>query len=136
MRSIRLSALGLALVTLACGSGVAAAAEEGSKPKPEKVCIRKAEINVVRALDDEHVGVKLGASRFYLLTVAKPCNGLSEARAIAFEGVATRVCSDGSSLVSFEYPTVGSMRCRVETIDPVADMNAARELIESRQKEK
>jgi hypothetical protein len=134
MRSIRLSALGLALVALVSGSYAGAAAKEESKP--ETVCFRKAEITVVRALDDEHVGVKLGASRFYLLTVAKPCNSLSEARAIAFEGTATRVCSDGSSLVSFEYPTVGPMRCRVERIEPVADMNAARELIESRQKEK
>jgi hypothetical protein len=134
MRSIRLSALGLALATLVSGSLAGAGVEEGSEP--EKVCIRKAEINVVRALDDEHVGVKLGASRFYLLTVARPCNGLNEARAIAFEGTATRVCDDGSSLLSFEYPTVGPMRCRVERIEPVADMNAARALIESRAKEK
>jgi Family of unknown function (DUF6491) len=134
MRSIREAVLGLALVALVPAGCASAAPQEGSKP--ERVCIRKAEINVVRALDDEHVGVKLGASRFYLLTVTKPCDGLSEARAIAFEGTATRVCSDGSSLVSFEYPTVGPMRCRVERIEPVADMNAARELIEARAKEK
>jgi hypothetical protein len=134
MRSIRLSALGLALVALVSAGG--ASAQEKDQSKTETVCIRKAEINVVRALDDEHIGVKLGASRFYLLTVARPCYELKQARAIAFEGTATRVCSDGSSLVSFDYPTVGPMRCRVERIEPVADMNAARELIESRKKEK
>jgi hypothetical protein len=134
MRWIRLSALGLALAALVSGGYATAAASEGSKP--ERVCIRKSEMNVVRALDDEHVGVKLSASRFYLLTVAKPCEGLKLARAIAFEGTATRVCNDGTSLLSFEYPAVGSVRCRVETIEPVADMNAARELIESRAKEK
>jgi hypothetical protein len=133
MRSIPLSAMGLALAALVAGS--CATAAETKEPKPERVCIRKAEINVVRALDDEHVGLKLSASRFYLLTVARPCHGLGQARAIAFESTAPRVCGDGSSLLSFEYPAVGPTRCRVEKIEPVASMEAARELIESRAKE-
>jgi hypothetical protein len=46
--------------------------------------------------------------------------------------MASRVCSDGLTLLSFDYPAVGPMRCRIEGIDSVPDKNAALELIESR----
>jgi hypothetical protein len=87
---------------------------------------------MVRALDDHHVFAKVSAGTFYLFTVEKLCSGLKLARQIAIEGSFVRVCGDGSSLLSFDYPAVGPMRCRIERIDPVQDMAAALELIESR----
>jgi len=130
MRSISISALGLAIAAAVFGGGGSTPAEEGSRT--ETVCINRREINAISALDDGHVFVKLSASRFHLLTVAKGCNGLRLARAIAIEGSRTRVCGDGLSLLSFDDPTVGPTRCRVEQIESVKDKGAAWELIESR----
>ncbi|OFV87245.1 MAG: hypothetical protein A2V74_11875 [Acidobacteria bacterium RBG_16_70_10] len=130
MRSISISALGLAFAAVVLGVCASAPAEGGSRAETD--CINRREINAISALDDEHVFVKLSASRFYLLTVAKGCNGLRLARAIAIEGSRTRVCGNGLSLLSFDEPAVGPTRCRVEQIESVKDKGAALDLIESR----
>jgi hypothetical protein len=87
---------------------------------------------MIRALDDGHAFVKVSAGTFYLFTVEERCSGLKLARTIAIDASSVRVCGDGDSLLSFDYPAVGSMRCRIEKIDPVADMAAALALIDSR----
>jgi hypothetical protein len=130
MRSVRMSSLGLAVAAAVLGGWTSPAAEEGSKAK--RVCINRREINTIRALDDQHALVKLGASRHYLLTMDNGCRGLRLARQIAIADAITRVCGDGLTLLSFDYPAVGPMRCRIEGIDSVPDKNAAWELIESR----
>ena len=129
MRSVRIPSLGFALVASVLGGCTALAAEEGSKAK--RVCINTREINSITALDDQHAFVKLSAGRYYLFTVDKTCQGFKLARKIAISD-ASRVCNDGLTLLSFDYPAVGPMRCRVEVIDAVPDKNAALELIESR----
>lgn len=130
MRSVRMSSLGLAVAAAVLGGCASLAAEEGSKAK--RVCVNKREINSINALDDQHAFVKLSASRYYLFTVDDRCRGLRLARTIAFADATTRVCGDGLTLLSFEYPAVGPMRCRIEGIDSVPDKNAAWELIQSR----
>jgi hypothetical protein len=130
MRSVRMSSLGLAVAAAALGGCASLAAEEGSKAK--RVCINRHEINSISTLDDQHAFVKLSASRFYLFTVDNKCNGLKLARTVALDGSAGRVCSDGLTLLSFEYPAVGPTRCRIEGIDSVHDKDAAWELIKSR----
>ena len=130
MRSVRIPSLCLAFAAVVSGGGVGAPAEEGQKE--ERVCVNRREINTIRALDDGHLFVKLSASRFYLFTVDKVCQGLKQARTIAIEASRTRVCGDGLSLISFEFPAVGPTRCRIEKIDRVADQEAAQELIEAR----
>jgi hypothetical protein len=122
--------LGLAVAAAVFAGGASLVAEEASKPK--KVCINRREISSIRGLDDQHAFVKLGSSRQYLLTVDTACRGLKLARTIAISGGASRICGDGLTLLSFEYPMVGPMRCRIDLIDSVPDMNAALELIESR----
>ena len=77
--------------------------------------------------------MKVRAGHFYLLSVDKACAGLKLARAIAIVEATTRVCGDGFSFLSFEDPVGGPMRCRLERIDPVADQNAAEDLIRSRE---
>ena len=129
MRFARMWSAGLAVVVAALG-GLAApgVAEE----KDKRTCFNKREIDAIRGLDDQHAFVKVGANRFYLLTTNDTCQGLKLARTIAVGDGTTRVCDDGSTLLSFTHPTVGSMRCRVEKIDSVPDMVAAQELIDSR----
>ena len=130
MTRVRLSSLGLAVAAVVVGAAAALAVEED--PKPQRVCIDRREINVIKALDDQHALVKRSSDRYSLLTMDAKCQGLKLARTIAVEGSPARLCGDGASLLSFEYPALGPMRCRVEQIEPVADENAARELIASR----
>jgi hypothetical protein len=127
MRFMRLSGLGFvsaALVLAGCAS---------ASPKPgSRDCINTREINMIRALGDGHVLVKLSANRYQLFTVDQPCNGLRLARTISIADEARRVCGDGTTLISFAYPAVGLTRCRIRQIEPVASEAAARELIEER----
>jgi hypothetical protein len=128
MGSVRAPSLGLALVAV-LGGGTAVAGEEGTKAK--RVCINTREINAITALDDQHAFVKLSAGRFYMFTVDKTCQEFKLARRIAISD-ARRVCNDGVTLLSFETPVSGPMRCRIELLDRVPDKEAARELIKSR----
>jgi hypothetical protein len=130
MRSNRISALGLACAAVVLGGCASAPARKGSEA--ERVCINSREINSISALDDRHAFVKLSASSYYLLTVDDTCTGLRSARTVAIADATARVCGDGVTLLSFDDPAVGPMRCRIEGIDSVPDKNAARELIESR----
>jgi len=129
MRSVRTLSLGLALVAAVLAGCTALAAEEGSKAR--RVCINTREINSVTPLDDQHAFVKLSAGRYCLFTVDKTCQGFKLARKIAVSD-ASRVCNDGLTLLSFSYPAVGPMRCRIEGIDSVHDKDEAWELIKSR----
>jgi hypothetical protein len=118
------------LVALGGCVGVATA----DAPKAKKECIVKREINVIRALDDKHVFVKAGADRNYLLTMDAQCSGLTLARKLAISGdTSTRVCEGGVSMLAFEEPATGPMRCRIATITPVKSKEAAEELIASEQ---
>jgi hypothetical protein len=130
MGFVRLSASGLAIAAAVLG-GSTSLAEEAA-PKKARTCINRREINTVAALDDAHVFAKLSAGRFHLFTVEKTCQDLRLARQLAFEGTGSRVCDDGSSLVSFSVPPTGPIHCRVERIEKVAGKAEALELIESR----
>lgn len=125
------TALLLAGLSLPMGAGLPAPAEPG-KPKRERTCIRKREVNAISGLDDRHALARLSAGRFYLLTLDEACRGLALARRLTFDRGETRVCSEGTSLLAFEEPALGAVRCRVERIEPVADRNAARDLIAER----
>ena len=130
MRSIRVSALGLATAAVVLGGCASAPAQKESSE--ERGCIRRHEINAITPLDDEHVLVKLSATRHQLFTVEKPCNGLRLARTISIADAATRICGDGTALISFNYPAVGPTRCRIFRSEPVAGKAEALDLIESR----
>lgn len=131
MRSTRTSALGVAWAAALLGGCASAPARRGSEA--ERVCINRREINAITALDDRYAFVKLSASRFYLFTLEKRCMGFRRARTIALEGSRARVCGDGVSLLLFEEPTVGPMRCRIERIESVENRAEALDLIESRE---
>jgi hypothetical protein len=116
-------------VAVSWGGASRGAGDEG---KVKRLCVNRREINTIRVLDDQHALVKLSAGRHYMFTLDKSCREFRLARKTAISEEAGRVCGDGLSLLSFETPTVGLMRCRIEGIDPVLDEAAARELIESR----
>lgn len=118
----------LAIAVLWGGASLGAA----DAPKAKRICVNRREINTIRGLDDRHALVKLSAGRHYLFTLDKSCRELRLARKIAISDGAGRVCADGLTLLSFEEPAVGPMRCRIDGIDAVPDENAARELIQSR----
>lgn len=126
MPRIRTSVFVLALPVILIG---VCAAAQTDKPKPKKDCVVKREINVMSPLDDKHVYVKARSDNHYLFTMDAPCPGLSLARKLAISDASTRVCEGGTSLLSFEEPSVGAMRCRIDTITPVASKMAAQELI-------
>lgn len=127
MPTFRVLALALALpaVLLAACASVPAA----ERAKGRRDCINTREINVMRPLDDKHVFVKAGASRNYLLTMEERCHELHMARNLQVFEASPRVCADGVSLLAFELPTVGALRCRVVKIDPVKDLAEAEDRI-------
>jgi hypothetical protein len=131
--------LGLAVAAALLGGGAsgAVAAQEEKDPeakeaKPPLVCVNRREINVIRALDGQHAFVQVSTRRYYMFTLDKTCVGFKLARKIALSDYGSRVCGDGSSLLSFEDLVAGPMRCRIERIDAVADADAARALIDER----
>jgi hypothetical protein len=127
MTTIRTIVVGLTLPAVLLGGCASVPAAERSKAKRD--CINTREINVMSPLDDRHVFVKLGADRNYLFTVEDTCQGLRLARQLAIWEATARVCGGGVSLLAFEDPTVGAMRCRIAKIDSVRDKSAALELI-------
>jgi hypothetical protein len=137
-RSARGPFLGVAVAAgLLVGGGAGAAAPgakdaDAKEAKPPMVCVDRREINAISALDGQHAFVKISAKRYYMFTLDKACVGFKLARKIALSDYGSRVCGDGSSLLSFEDPMAGPMRCRIERIEAVADADAARALIDAR----
>jgi hypothetical protein len=117
----------LALTVPAVLLGGLAGVGAAEKAKPKRTCVNTREINVMRALDDKHVFVKVSAGRYYLFTMEERCHELHLARNLTVFEASTRVCADGTSLLAFDHPAAGPMRCRVSTIEPVKDLADAEE---------
>jgi len=130
MKCMRVSILGLAGAAIILGGCASAPATKESSQGGN--CINTRQINAIRPLDDEHLYVRVSASQHQLFTVDQPCNGLRLARRITIADAATRVCGDGTTLISFDYPAAGAVRCRIRRLDPVADRAEAMELVEAR----
>ena len=127
MTTFRTTVVGLILPAVVLGGCASVPAAERSKAR--RGCITTREINAMRPLDDRHVFVKVSADRNYLLTVEGECQGLRLARKLAIWESTARVCEGGVSLLAFEDPTVGEMRCRIARIDSVRDRAEALERI-------
>jgi hypothetical protein len=129
MRSARTYPLlaAIAAVLVGCTS---LPAEADSKTK--RVCVNRREIDTISSLDDQHGFLKVGVTRFYLITLDKACVGFERARTIEIDDEGKRVCGDGSSLISFSFPAQATMRCRIERLDRVPDKAAAWDLINER----
>jgi uncharacterized protein DUF6491 len=121
----RTTVMALAALLQAGLAAVPPAAAAAAKAK--KDCIYRREITTLRALDDKHVYVKAGSSRHYLVTMDGRCQGLGEARRLEVIEASSRVCPDGTSLMAFEHPGAGPMRCRIGTIEAVKGLADAEE---------
>lgn len=126
MRSLPIAALACAAAVLGGEAGA-----NGRSPK-DRTCITRREINAISALDDRHALARLSAGRLSLVTLDQSCRGMRSARKLVLERSATRICGDGTSLLSFEEPGAGPTRCRIEKIESVANKGEALELIASR----
>lgn len=126
-----MSAMILAVAALA----LLGEADEGKDAKKAaKTCLTRRQIHAVSPLEGHHALARLSAGRFYLLTLDKSCRPLTPAftKNLVLERSESRVCDDGTSLVSFEESGVGPTRCRIEKIDKVESKAAALELIDAR----
>lgn len=123
------------LVTVLACAAIVLSDDAGTKTRStaDKVCIARREINAISSLDERHALARLSAGRLYLLTVDKSCLGLQSARKLALDRTERRICGDGTSLLSFQEPGAGPMRCRIEKIDRVASKAEALDLIASRE---
>ena len=131
MRLLSLALCGFTVAAATVAGVTCPAAEEDEKVP--RVCVNRREINAISALDDRHAFVKASAGRFYLFTLDKTCYDFKHARQIAIsDATSSRVCGDGSTLLSFAFPGVGTTRCRIDRLDTVKDRSAALELIAER----
>ncbi len=114
---------------------LAGAGDDATKKDEKKTCLTRRQINAISPLESRYALARLSSGRFYLLTLDDACRKLSPAftRNLVLDRAASRVCDDGTSLVSFEESGVGPTRCRIEKIDKVAGKEAARELIDARE---
>ena len=121
------------LAVAALALAVVGEADEGKDGK--KTCLTRRQINAISPLESRYALARLSSGRFYLLTLDDSCRKLTPAftRNLVLERAASRVCDDGTSLVSFEESGVGPTRCRIEKIYRVESKAAALELIDSRE---
>ena len=127
------NALALSVVVLAAAGG----GDDATKKDEKKTCLTRRQINAISPLESRYALARLSSGRFYLLTLDDSCRKLTPAftRNLVLERAASRVCDDGTSLVSFEETGVGPTRCRIEKIDKVESKAAALELIGEREGE-
>lgn len=119
-----LRTLTLALALSAAGLALTAPASANDR-------IRLININGYSVVDDQHVILTGGASRYYLVTLRRRCSGLRFGSAIgtSFDSNATIMNP------RFEYiqAELGQgLRCYIETIEQVESRDAARALIDER----
>jgi len=90
--------------------------------------IRIVNVSGYVVLDRQHLILRGGASRAYLVTLQRRCWGLREGYQLgtSFHG------NERINNPRFEYITTGDDRCYIDTIEEVENVAEARELIESR----
>ena len=121
-------------------SGPALAADEAENEEAtedaiadEKVCLNPGQVRNFDALTDEHVFVEESGREYYLLTLKHRCFGLKHANAIAFKDTMSRICSNGFSDIVHRDMGRSFQSCRIGTIEPVENKEAAEALIAERE---
>lgn len=131
-RGWALTLAGALSLTAAMSAGAAASAQDAQQitapPEPPR-CVSLRRINGYSVIDDRHLLLRAGANRQYLVTTRSRCNDLRFGSRIAttIDGFG-RLCQP---IVEFIIPEHGH-RCAIDTIEEVADREAANALIEAR----
>tara|TARA_R110000868_G_scaffold51823_15_gene163927 strand:- start:19311 stop:19700 length:390 start_codon:yes stop_codon:yes gene_type:complete len=114
-------------IHLAAAAAIASALVLSAPAAAER--IRLVNINGYNVIDSQHLVLNGGATRHYLVTLQRRCDGLRSGAAIgtSFPSTATL------SLLHMEYlSTALEERCYIDTIEPVASLEAARGMLEQR----
>ncbi len=119
-------AAGLFSLAAAGAQETEAAAEPETLPEPPR-CVRLVNIHGYSVIDSEHVVLKGGSgNRRYLATLRRSCPELRfGTRLTTSFGANARICHP-----TMEY--IGGRTCRIEQIEEVESLEAARALINAR----
>lgn len=114
-------------IHLAAAAAIASALVFSAPATAERV--RLANINGYNVIDSQHLVLNGGATRHYLVTLQRRCDGLRSAPSIGTSFPATATVT----LPHMEYlSTPLEERCYIDTIEAVDSLEAARDLLEQR----
>ena len=104
-------------------------AAEGESLQTPPRCVRLVNVNGYSVIDSEHLLLRASASRRYLVTLRSSCPELRLGVRLATSfGRTARICHPTT-----EYIAAGDgFRCRIEQVEEVESLEAARDLIEAR----
>lgn len=108
--------------------------ESTDEESTERICLNTRSIRSFDAFSDNHVYVKEGSSKHYLLTMRPGCRNLRNSNGIAIKDATSRVCSGGFGEIVYR-DRMGSrqlMSCRIEKIEHAESKDDARALAEAR----
>jgi hypothetical protein len=102
----------------------------------ERVCIYSRNVRTFDAIDDQHIYVREGSDKHYLLTMKNRCFNLRSALGIAFKDTSSRTCSDGFGEIVYRDRMGGPGRrqesCRIGTIERVESKDDAEAIVDAR----
>lgn len=130
----KLSALAMlsAALLAACASDAPPAADAGAgaaaADAPSR-CVQLRNISGYTVIDDQHVVLRGGVSRRYLVTTRSRCTDMRFGAAVATSfGSNARLCPP---IVEYVIPREGR-RCLIDTVEEVESLEAARALVAQR----
>jgi hypothetical protein len=120
----------LAVVPVVLGQDLAEDADNSAA----RVCFNSRAVNNFDAFTDQHVYVREGSSRHFLLTMRNRCPNLRNANGIALKDTTSRICSDGFGEIVYRdrMSRMGLQTCRIGTIEVVESKDDAKAIVESR----
>jgi len=137
MKKLYQFAIGLALLAVVPVVLAQNQADEADSSEA-RVCFNSRAVNNFDAITDQHVYVREGSSRHFLLTMRNRCPNLRNANGIALKDTTSRICSDGFGEIVYRdrMSRMGLQSCRIGTIEVVENKDDAKAIVESRKAEK
>lgn len=118
-----------AIMTAIAAASLTATASWANTPDEVPNSVRLFNINGYSVIDNEHVLLRGGGRRHYLVTLQNECRGLN---------FGIRMTTSFSARTTIHHPTMEYIsgasfgRCYIDTIEEVDDADTARALIENR----
>lgn len=120
------------IVAVVASATVLAGCRSAGTENDRRDCLTIRAVQEYVALDDHHVFIDAGGRDEYLLTLEARCNSLGFAHGLTLSDPTGRVCADGTSFLRYTLAGAEARQCRVINVEPVADLEAAKALLESR----